>query len=107
VVSILDLGSTNGTIVDGRRVQHAILGEGSTVVLGNTTIRVHLADAVRPDGPDPTDPWRGPATWQPTAPPEQPGYAAPRPDHAQASPSPGARRDNDRDDPAVGPGGWW
>jgi Protein of unknown function (DUF3662)/FHA domain len=54
VVSVLDLGSTNGTLVDGRRVQHAILAEGSTIVLGNTTIRVHLNDpsGQRPGGRD-------------------------------------------------------
>jgi hypothetical protein len=44
VVTVLDLGSTNGTVVDGKRVQQAYLREGATVVLGNTRILVHLND---------------------------------------------------------------
>ena len=51
LVSILDLGSTNGTLVNGRRVQHAILDDGAVVQIGSTTIRVHLSDrtdATRP-----------------------------------------------------------
>jgi hypothetical protein len=39
-VSIVDLGSTNGLMVDGRRVEHAHLGDGSTVKIGNTTMTV-------------------------------------------------------------------
>ncbi|MGH3343773.1 MAG: FhaA domain-containing protein [Carbonactinosporaceae bacterium] len=35
---IVDLGSTNGTRVDGQRVQQAPLEDGSTIVLGNTTL---------------------------------------------------------------------
>ncbi|MPZ95129.1 MAG: DUF2662 domain-containing protein [Propionibacteriales bacterium] len=37
-VSIYDLGSTNGTKVDGRRVQQAELHDGSEVQIGNTTM---------------------------------------------------------------------
>ncbi|MEJ7630121.1 MAG: DUF3662 and FHA domain-containing protein [Nocardioidaceae bacterium] len=48
LVSIVDLGSTNGTLVNGSRVQHAILDDGSVVQLGGTTIRVHLATAGAP-----------------------------------------------------------
>ncbi len=39
-VSAIDLGSTNGTSVDGRRVQQALLRDGSTIVVGNTTMVV-------------------------------------------------------------------
>jgi len=39
-VTILDLGSTNGTIVDGHRVQQATLSEGSQVRIGSTTMSV-------------------------------------------------------------------
>ena len=39
-VSVVDLGSTNGTSVDGRRVQQAQLREGSKIVIGNTTLVV-------------------------------------------------------------------
>ncbi len=35
---IIDLGSTNGTLVDGERVQQAPLEDGSVILLGNTTI---------------------------------------------------------------------
>jgi hypothetical protein len=35
---IIDLGSTNGTLVDGQRVQQAPLDDGSVILLGNTTI---------------------------------------------------------------------
>jgi hypothetical protein len=41
-VSIVDLGSTNGMLVNGQRVQQAVLGDGSTIKIGNTTLRVHL-----------------------------------------------------------------
>ena len=33
---IEDLGSANGTFVDGARVQHATISDGSTITLGNT-----------------------------------------------------------------------
>lgn len=59
MVSVVDLGSTNGTLVDGKRVQHAILGEGSKIVLGNTTIQVHLAEPAVPDGEGPAAEPRG------------------------------------------------
>jgi len=39
-VSAIDLGSTNGTSMDGRRVQQALLHDGSTIVIGNTTMVV-------------------------------------------------------------------
>jgi hypothetical protein len=39
-VEAVDLGSTNGTIIDGRRVQQALLRDGSTVVIGSTTLAV-------------------------------------------------------------------
>lgn len=37
-VSVADLGSTNGMVVDGRRVQQATLSDGSTIRIGNTTL---------------------------------------------------------------------
>lgn len=39
-VSVVDLGSTNGTQVDGRRVQQAMLRDGSQIVVGSTTVVV-------------------------------------------------------------------
>jgi FHA domain-containing protein len=45
-VSAIDLGSTNGTSMDGRRVQQALLHDGSTIVIGNTTIIVRDPSAL-------------------------------------------------------------
>lgn len=39
-VSVVDLGSTNGIVVDGQRVSQAVLRDGSQVVMGNTTVTV-------------------------------------------------------------------
>jgi len=41
-VVVVDLGSTNGTQVDGHRVQHATLTDGAQVRIGNTTMTLHL-----------------------------------------------------------------
>ncbi len=62
IASVVDLGSTNGTLVDGKRVQQAILTEGSTVLLGNTTIRVHLAETAAPSETASPSETEGPAT---------------------------------------------
>lgn len=43
-VEVADLGSTNGVIVDGRRVDSAPLQNGSQIRLGNTTITVHVSE---------------------------------------------------------------
>ena len=40
-ISAADLGSTNGTLMDGRRVAEARLHDGSTIQVGNTTMTVH------------------------------------------------------------------
>jgi pSer/pThr/pTyr-binding forkhead associated (FHA) protein len=36
--TIVDLGSTNGLVVDDRSVEQADLGDGSVIVLGSTRI---------------------------------------------------------------------
>jgi pSer/pThr/pTyr-binding forkhead associated (FHA) protein len=36
----VDLGSTNGTRVNGKRVDSAYLVDGSTITIGNTTMTV-------------------------------------------------------------------
>jgi pSer/pThr/pTyr-binding forkhead associated (FHA) protein len=41
-VTVVDLGSTNGILVDGSRVQQATLEDGATVKIGNTTMKVRL-----------------------------------------------------------------
>jgi hypothetical protein len=40
-VSVVDLGSTNGVVVNGHRVQQATLEDGATVKVGNTTMTIH------------------------------------------------------------------
>lgn len=50
-LTVVDLGSTNGTIVNGRRVDSAVLGDGATVQLGSTSIVVRLARPQPPAGP--------------------------------------------------------
>lgn len=41
-VMIIDLGSTNGVILNGRRVDRASVGNGSEIKLGNTTLRITM-----------------------------------------------------------------
>ena len=41
-VSVVDLGSTNGMLVNGSRVQQATLEDGGTIKIGNTTMTVRF-----------------------------------------------------------------
>ena len=41
-VTVHDLGSTNGVIVNGRRVEKATLVDGATIRIGNTTMSLRL-----------------------------------------------------------------
>jgi hypothetical protein len=43
-VEVHDLGSTNGMLVDGHRITHAGLRNGSEVKIGNTTLTVRLVE---------------------------------------------------------------
>lgn len=45
--TVRDLGSTNGTFVDGRRVEQAVLVDGSTVTVGRTRITFSSRDRGR------------------------------------------------------------
>ena len=47
-VSLHDLGSTNGVLVDGRRVERATLTDGATITIGSTTLVLHQSHQ-RPD----------------------------------------------------------
>ena len=40
-IDIVDLGSTNGIVVNGKRVQHAVLQEGSRIEIGSTRMLIH------------------------------------------------------------------
>lgn len=42
--ALIDLGSTNGTVVNGRRQTESILGQGDRIVLGRTVLRFELQD---------------------------------------------------------------
>ena len=41
-ITVLDLGSTNGVLVNGKRVERAALVDGATIKIGNTTMSLHL-----------------------------------------------------------------
>jgi hypothetical protein len=125
-LSVVDLGSTNGTTVNGQRVQQAALEDGSVVQIGSTRITVHVggtssrgASAGSPDnlgtpsggpgdpgGPQPPDS-SGPAGPPPGVPqgqrpaPQQPASGYP-PYEPQTSP-PAGSPDN-LGTPSGGPG---
>jgi pSer/pThr/pTyr-binding forkhead associated (FHA) protein len=40
-VSVHDLGSTNGVLVNGKRVENAAISDGAVLRIGNTTITLH------------------------------------------------------------------
>lgn len=42
-VTVVDLGSTNGVLVDGQRVSQARLRDGSQITVGSTTLVLHLS----------------------------------------------------------------
>jgi hypothetical protein len=85
-VSLVDLGSTNGTLVAGHRVQHAVLGDGSVVQIGGTRIEVHVSGSP-PKVPQPPAPDDRPAAARPPRAPQQPSYRPPDDGPpAQASP---------------------
>ena len=48
-LEVQDLGSTNGMLVDGQKVTHAVLRHGSTVRIGNTTMTVSVLRDQRTD----------------------------------------------------------
>jgi hypothetical protein len=42
IVSVHDLGSTNGVLVNGKKVQNAVLTDGAVIRIGNTTLSLHV-----------------------------------------------------------------
>ena len=40
-IDIVDLGSTNGIVVNGQRVQQAVLQDGARIEIGSTRMLVH------------------------------------------------------------------
>lgn len=91
-LSVVDLGSTNGTTVDGRRVQHALLHDGSVVQVGSTTIVVRISEP-------PAAAAQRPGTYRAT--PYQPGYYEPHPYEPQPYQPPSSAP---RQPPQNGPG---
>ena len=43
-IEVHDLGSTNGMLVDGHRIAHTGLRDGSQVKIGNTTMTVRVVE---------------------------------------------------------------
>ena len=41
-ITVLDMGSTNGILVNGKRVEQATIGDGAVVRIGNTTMALRL-----------------------------------------------------------------
>ncbi|MEJ7743527.1 MAG: DUF3662 and FHA domain-containing protein [Nocardioidaceae bacterium] len=66
VVSVLDLGSTNGTTVNGRRVQQSPLADGAVVQIGSTRIvvRAPQSRAPAPSSAPSSQPKPASAPWQ-------------------------------------------
>ncbi len=76
-LSVVDLGSTNGTSVDGKRVHHAVLHDSSRVQIGSTEILVRLDD--QPDPVSSESPPAAPRPYPPSyQPPSVPGRQPPR-----------------------------
>ncbi len=85
VVSVLDLGSTNGTMVNGQRVQQAALRDGSVVQIGATRIVVSFPPSrseaqAAPDGRQGS----APQYQQPPMRRPNPGFSPPPPGQPQS-----------------------
>jgi hypothetical protein len=52
-VSVVDLGSTNGMLVNGHRVQQASLDDGGTIKIGNTTMTIRFVASREESGEEP------------------------------------------------------
>lgn len=76
-VLLSDLNSTNGTWVNGRRIQHEELADGDRVLVGRTELlfRSLIAPAqAPPPQPPPQDPWGYPPPGPLPQAPQPPGY---------------------------------
>jgi hypothetical protein len=89
-VTVMDLGSTNGTLVNGQRVQHAVVTDGAVVAIGGTRIFVRAGAEQSGQPPDrgPRPSGNQPSSGQPTPWPDQPGSGQPGPGNAAPGPPP-------------------
>src|SRR3954470_1950590 len=87
-VSIIDLGSTKGTFVNGQKVNKAKLQSGDTIVVGETRIELAIGSAEEEDSPTRVQPplqqdiiasTPRPAAGAPATPAPSPFAAAPPP----------------------------
>ena len=46
-LSIMDLGSTNGTFVNGERSQDSVAKDGDVIRLGDTELEIHIEKVVK------------------------------------------------------------
>lgn len=95
LVSVLDLGSTNGTTVNGRRVKTAHLSDGSVVQIGGTRMVVRAGQQPRSPRPasgdragPPSLPWQQSQRRPPRPPPDQGADGAGQPGSPGAFPPP-------------------
>ncbi len=79
-ITIIDLGSTKGTIVNGKKVNKASLQDGDIILLGDTKIVLSVGDVEEDAGED--------EKTQVTPPPAPPVAAAPPPPAKPAPPPP-------------------
>jgi FhaA, N-terminal domain/FHA domain len=84
-LSVADLGSTNGTTVNGQRVQHALLQDRSVVQVGSTKIVVRVGEQAGYE-PQPRDQQGNPP--HVSAPGEYPQHEYPQPPYPQGYRSP-------------------
>lgn len=89
-----DLGSGNGTLINGKRVDEVMLVDGDQIELGNTLLRFEhppsRAQAEAPQAmPAPMPPPQQPGYPPPAGYPQPPGYPPPQAMPPQAMPPPG------------------
>ncbi|HET6610807.1 MAG TPA: AgmX/PglI C-terminal domain-containing protein [Kofleriaceae bacterium] len=82
-ISIIDLGSTKGTVVNGQKVNKAKLQDGDLIALGDLRIELAVGEGAEDD--QPTRVTQAPIAPAPSAPPP---IRAPQPPPAAAAPPP-------------------
>lgn len=90
-ISIIDLGSTKGTVVNGQKVNKAKLQDGDLIILGDIRIELAIGDASEDEVPTKVNIQAAPAA-TPPAPPPMPARShapsAPPPIRQAAAPAP-------------------